>query len=505
MKQNIKNFINRNKGSQPLSSRIMATVAQPSIRLHQNSNFIPINPRLFSRNSRICPHPVCSTARIRASSVVALGPEPITEAKNSSGADLFACPICYEPLIRKGPSGFNLPAIYRSGFKCRMCNKSYSSKNVYLDLTVTSGTKEYNEFKPAGTEIFRSPLVSFVYERGWRQNFNRSGFPGPDEEFNMSQKYFKPSEGGVLVDVSCGSGLFSRKFAISGAYSRVIALDYSENMLRQCFDFIKNDDTILSSSFALVRADVSRLPFSSGSIDAVHAGAALHCWPSPSNAVKGLGASVVADQYASDMITLDKLVQDIYKGIMTKLFVLGLEGSLMQLGLQILTLTSGHDLVQKLTLIPRWQARGLTWLVPIDDPLLMTRKQLFARIIKSQKVQLMDLENLTRPQGDDSQRATSHFRSKVAEINRILRSGGVFVGSTFLRVSSSTPFLLKAFKTVPENLLSETDLGKFKCEYPVKKGIFLAAKSYNIQTQDGQRIIKQKGISKSLVDQTAIH
>ncbi|MBA0806644.1 hypothetical protein Gohar_022512, partial [Gossypium harknessii] len=36
---------------------------------------------------------------------------------------------------------------------------------------------------------------------------------------------------------------------------------------------------------ALVRADVSRLPFSSGSIDAVHAGAALHCWPSPSNAI----------------------------------------------------------------------------------------------------------------------------------------------------------------------------------------------------------------------------
>lgn len=39
------------------------------------------------------------------------------------------------------------------------------------------------------------------------------------------------------------------------------------------------------SNLALVRADVSRLPFSSGSIDAVHAGAALHCWPSPSNAV----------------------------------------------------------------------------------------------------------------------------------------------------------------------------------------------------------------------------
>lgn len=102
----------------------------------------------------------------------------------------------------------------------------------------------------------------------------------------MAEEYFKGAEGGVLVDVSCGSGLFSRKFAKSGKYSAVIALDYSENMLRQCKEFIQNDNTFDSSTnIAVVRADVSRLPFPSGSVDAVHAGAALHCWPSPTNAV----------------------------------------------------------------------------------------------------------------------------------------------------------------------------------------------------------------------------
>ncbi|GAY56686.1 hypothetical protein CUMW_173790 [Citrus unshiu] len=97
----------------------------------------------------------------------------------------------------------------------------------------------------------------------------------------MAQEYFKSAQGGLLVDVSCGSGLFSRKFAKSGAYSGVVALDFSENMLRQCYDFIKQDNTILTSNLALVRADVCRLPFASGFVDAVHAGAALHCWPSP--------------------------------------------------------------------------------------------------------------------------------------------------------------------------------------------------------------------------------
>ncbi|XVE98451.1 hypothetical protein REPUB_Repub03eG0107700 [Reevesia pubescens] len=223
---------------------------------------------------------------VRASSAVALEPDLSTKKNQTVEANLFSCPVCYEPLIRKGPPGFNLEAIYRSGFKCEKCNKSYSSKDVYLDLTVTAGLRDYTEVKPAGTELFRSPFVSFVYERGWRQNFNRSGFPGPDEEFRMAQEYFKPAEGGILVDVSCGSGLFSRKFAKSGTYSGVIALDFSENMLRQCNDFIKQDTSLLASNIALVRADVSRLPFSSGSIDAVHAGAALHCWPSPSNAVR---------------------------------------------------------------------------------------------------------------------------------------------------------------------------------------------------------------------------
>lgn len=44
---------------------------------------------------------------------------------------------------------------------------------------------------------------------------------------------------------------------------------------------------------ALVRADISRLPFVSGSIDAMHAGAAIHCWPSPACAVRSLSESPI--------------------------------------------------------------------------------------------------------------------------------------------------------------------------------------------------------------------
>nr|QTZ19571.1 putative methyltransferase chloroplastic-like protein [Bixa orellana] len=264
----------------------MAAALPTSLRpLHQS--FSPKCPCL-SHHSQLRPSSSSLRFRfaVRASSVIALEADLSTQQQTQDvETNLFACPVCYEPLIRKGPPGLNSPAIYRSAFKCKNCDKSYTSRDNFLDLTLISGLKEYTEVRPAMTELFRSRFVSFLYERGWRQNFNRSGFPGPDEEFVMAQEYLKPTQGGILVDVSCGSGLFSRKFAKSGTYSGVIALDYSENMLRQCHDFIKQDRSLSAANLALVRADVNRLPFASGSIDAVHAGAALHCWPSPSNAV----------------------------------------------------------------------------------------------------------------------------------------------------------------------------------------------------------------------------
>ena len=45
------------------------------------------------------------------------------------------------------------------------------------------------------------------------------------------------------------------------------------------------------------------------------------------------------------------------------------------------TLQPGHDPVQKVTLIPRGQARGLTWFIPGEDPTLISKHQIFARVV----------------------------------------------------------------------------------------------------------------------------
>ncbi|KAJ6741896.1 hypothetical protein OIU85_016025 [Salix viminalis] len=381
-----------------------------STSLHQSLS--PKYPHLF-HNSRLPPTRLRFTSlrfpsTIRATSAVSLEPELSTQQSQTLEADPFACPICYQPLIRKGPPGFNLPAIYRSGFKCNRCNKTYSSKENYLDLTITAGMKDYTEVKPARTELFRYtcitdavfltfsgiPLVSFLYERGWRQNFNQSGFPGPDEEFKMAQEYFKPAEGGLLVDVSCGSGLFSRKFVKSGTYSKVIALDFSENMLRQCYDFIKQDDTISTRNLALVRADVSRLPFASGSVDAIHAGAAF-------------ALLAICFQCCSETLPTLCLITN----AICPFYVL---------------VWCCLDLVHHLTLF---------------------------RVIPTLNIPLDWLSSVnSNQQGPDSGISLlSRLRicfvtSKVAEICRALRSGGVFVGTTFLQYSSTTSWIERPFR-----------------------------------------------------------
>lgn len=165
-------------------------------------------------------------------------------------------------------------------------------------------------------DLFTSPTVSYLYERGWRQGFTQAGFPGVDTESIMAYDYLQPAligagssnSNGILVDMSCATGLFTRKFlqrALQDNSSstttkpiirRLIGADYSDAMLREARQRIDNDPTIQELfynytttaaklgkthdfTFDLVRLDVGMIPMRDDSIDALHAGAAMHCWP----------------------------------------------------------------------------------------------------------------------------------------------------------------------------------------------------------------------------------
>lgn len=212
----------------------------------------------------------------------------ITMYSSSCSAEFnLACPICQKHrFVTNTGSHVDL--------SCPRCNRTFSSSSIAIDLTLTSGIeqKSYNQTRWGGVEIFRNPLVSLAYERGWRSSFVWAGFPGVDQEFDIAMNFLRPAYGNVILDASCGTGLFSRRFLSSGKFSGVIAMDFSESMLKEAKRYFDQDPTVLSSKsnqqhsdYLLLRADIGRLPFETASLAAVHAGAALHCWPDPQAAL----------------------------------------------------------------------------------------------------------------------------------------------------------------------------------------------------------------------------
>nr|YP_010713807.1 cell division protein [Galdieria phlegrea]UNJ16251.1 cell division protein [Galdieria sp.]WDA99697.1 cell division protein [Galdieria sulphuraria]WDA99889.1 cell division protein [Galdieria phlegrea] len=108
------------------------------------------------------------------------------------------------------------------------------------------------------------------------------------------------------------------------------------------------------------------------------------------------------------------------------------------------TLLKNHDMVQKVTLIPRGQAKGLTWFTPSEEQTLISRGQILARIIAalggraSEEVVFGNLE-ITTGASNDLQQVTSMARQMVT------RFGMSNIGPLSLENQISDPFLGRGF------------------------------------------------------------
>eukprot|EP00871_Galdieria_phlegrea_P004023 jgi/Galph1/4621/GphlegSOOS_G3226.1 len=104
------------------------------------------------------------------------------------------------------------------------------------------------------------------------------------------------------------------------------------------------------------------------------------------------------------------------------------------------SLLKNHDPVQKVTLIPRGQAKGLTWFTPTEDQTLISRSQILAKIIAalggraSEEIVFGNLE-ITTGASNDLQQVTSIARQMVT------RFGMSNIGPLSLENQISDPFL----------------------------------------------------------------
>lgn len=104
------------------------------------------------------------------------------------------------------------------------------------------------------------------------------------------------------------------------------------------------------------------------------------------------------------------------------------------------TLLKHHDPVQKVTLVPRGQAKGLTWFTPSEDQSLISRSQILARIMgalggRAAEEVVFGLPEVTTGAGNDLQQVTSMARQMVT------RFGMSNIGPLSLESQNSDPFL----------------------------------------------------------------
>ncbi len=104
------------------------------------------------------------------------------------------------------------------------------------------------------------------------------------------------------------------------------------------------------------------------------------------------------------------------------------------------TLLKDHDPVQKVTLIPRGQAQGLTWFMPNEEQGLTTKAQLMARIAgamggRAAEEEVFGYDEVTTGAGGDLQQVTEMARQMVT------RFGMSDLGPLSLESSSGEVFL----------------------------------------------------------------
>jgi cell division protease FtsH len=112
------------------------------------------------------------------------------------------------------------------------------------------------------------------------------------------------------------------------------------------------------------------------------------------------------------------------------------------------TLLKDHDPVQKVTLVPRGQAQGLTWFTPSEEQGLTTKAQLMARIAgtlggRAAEEEIFGYDEVTTGAGGDLQQVTGLVRQMVTRfgmsdlgpLSLESQTGEVFLGGGFMNRS----------------------------------------------------------------------
>jgi SAM-dependent methyltransferase len=184
--------------------------------------------------------------------------------------DAFACPHCRGPLTT---SGGNLA--------CPQCHRVYAAAGGYLDFAPEV------RMKPGlGPFYLQDPLHVPRYEQHTRPYFldimgaNWDRELTPEDEDDYLRAHLLPAPG-LVLDLGCGAGRWTRTIARHVGMSRVAGLDLSVAMI----ELIRRE----LPGLCVVRGTAVQLPFATGSLGAVNCSNALQLMPDPRAVVQEVG------------------------------------------------------------------------------------------------------------------------------------------------------------------------------------------------------------------------
>jgi ubiquinone/menaquinone biosynthesis C-methylase UbiE len=200
----------------------------------------------------------------------------------NSGHEIFAafqCSGCGTSRTRWHSSNHSEHLFGSPGrLTCSGCGHVFPVRQGYLDLCLENA----EPVTPIQALMQCAPVVDLIYERFWRPigYFIASKHSFPRDVNRIASLI--PGHRGLILDLACGPGTFTRTIARRLPESSVIGFDLSPQMLTRAVRLSRREG--LRNTFYM-RGSAMALPFKTESIDAVTCCGALQLFSNTDQAV----------------------------------------------------------------------------------------------------------------------------------------------------------------------------------------------------------------------------
>ncbi len=162
---------------------------------------------------------------------------------------------------------------------CISCHARYALKDGILDMAGEDVREVITPFQ----RLMQTPAIVSIYEKFWRQvgyYIASSRFFG--EEMKTVLRLANGRQGGRVLDLACGTGVFTRPLSSLGSEC-MVGLDLSWPMLRYARRLAEKESI---RNILLLRGSAFCLPFVDEALSYVNCCGALHLFDRPDDALK---------------------------------------------------------------------------------------------------------------------------------------------------------------------------------------------------------------------------